>query len=94
MNIPETMKRPSSSDLGKRPQGILRNQSTRSLFGFESSFQKCFWIVFIEMVSNNKNLSFCKDQQIFLEQLNYDIVEQSYARCIKSSLLVCGNFEI
>jgi hypothetical protein len=28
-------------------QGILRNQSTRGFFGFESSFKKCFWNLFI-----------------------------------------------
>jgi hypothetical protein len=40
MNIPETL------GLGKRPEGILRNQSTRGFFGFESSFPKSFWNVF------------------------------------------------
>jgi hypothetical protein len=33
---------PSFSGLEKRPQGILRNQSTRGFFGFESNFQNCF----------------------------------------------------
>jgi hypothetical protein len=33
----------SLSGLGKRSQGILRNQSTRGFFGFESSFQNCYW---------------------------------------------------
>jgi hypothetical protein len=28
--------------LGKRPQGVLRNQSTRGFFGFEYSFENCF----------------------------------------------------
>jgi hypothetical protein len=37
INIPETLKN-SLSSLGKRPQGILRNQSTRGFFGFESGF--------------------------------------------------------
>jgi hypothetical protein len=46
MNISKTLKIPSLSDLGKRPQGILRNQSTRDFFGFEFSFQNCFWNVF------------------------------------------------
>jgi hypothetical protein len=36
MNIPETLKMPSLSDLGKKPQGILRNQSKR---GFSLFFQ-------------------------------------------------------
>jgi hypothetical protein len=43
MNIPETLKMPSMGGLGKRPQGILQNQSIRGFFGFESSFQNCFW---------------------------------------------------
>jgi hypothetical protein len=42
MNIPETLKMLSLSGLEKRQQGILRNQSTRGFFGFESSFQNCF----------------------------------------------------
>jgi hypothetical protein len=46
MNIPETLKMPSLSGLGKRPQGILRNQNKRGFFGFESSFQNCSWNVF------------------------------------------------
>jgi hypothetical protein len=46
MNIPETLKMSSLSGLGKRPQGILRNQSIRGLFGFQSNFQNCFWNVF------------------------------------------------
>jgi hypothetical protein len=46
MNIPETLKMPSLSGLGKRPQGILRNQSIRGFFGFKFSFQNCFWNVF------------------------------------------------
>jgi hypothetical protein len=46
MNIPETLKMPTLCVLAKRPQGILRNQSTRGFFGFESSFQICFWNVF------------------------------------------------
>jgi hypothetical protein len=49
MNIPETLKMPSLSGLGKRPQGILRNQSKRIVslvLTFESSFQNCFWNVF------------------------------------------------
>jgi hypothetical protein len=45
LNIPETLKMPFLSGLAKRPQGILRNQSTRGFFGFESSFQIC-WNVF------------------------------------------------
>jgi hypothetical protein len=36
MNIPETMKMPSINGMGKRPQGILQNQSTRGFFGFMS----------------------------------------------------------
>jgi hypothetical protein len=32
--------------LGKRSQGILRNQSTRGFFGFEFNFQNCFWNLF------------------------------------------------
>jgi hypothetical protein len=36
---------PSLSGLGKRPQGILRNKSI--LHGFKSTFQNCFWNVFI-----------------------------------------------
>jgi hypothetical protein len=43
MNIPKTLKMPSESCLGMRPQGILRNQSKRGFFGFESSFLNCFW---------------------------------------------------
>jgi hypothetical protein len=46
MNIPETLKMPSLSGLGKKQQCILRDQSTRGLFGLESSFQNCFWNVF------------------------------------------------
>jgi hypothetical protein len=46
MNIPETLKMPSLAGLGKRQQGILRDQSTRGFFSFESSFQNCFWNVF------------------------------------------------
>jgi hypothetical protein len=46
MNIPETLKMPSLSGLGKRQQGILQNQSIRGFFGFNSSFQNCFWNVF------------------------------------------------
>jgi hypothetical protein len=46
MNIPETLKMPSLSGLGKRPQGILRNQSIRGFFCFKFSFQNCFWNVF------------------------------------------------
>jgi hypothetical protein len=42
MNIPETLKMPSMSSLGKKPQGILRDQSTRGFFGFQPSFQNCF----------------------------------------------------
>jgi hypothetical protein len=37
---------PSLSSLGKRPQGLHRNQSIRGFFGFKSSFQNCFWNVF------------------------------------------------
>jgi hypothetical protein len=37
---------PSLCGLGKRPQGILRNQSTRGFFGFEFSFENCFCNVF------------------------------------------------
>jgi hypothetical protein len=37
---------PTSSGLGKRQQSILRNQSARGFFDFESSFQNCFWKVF------------------------------------------------
>jgi hypothetical protein len=37
---------PSLSGLVKRQQGILRNQSIRGFFGFESSLQNCFWYVF------------------------------------------------
>jgi hypothetical protein len=37
---------PSLSSLGKRPQCILRNQSTCGFFDFESSFQNWFWNVF------------------------------------------------
>jgi hypothetical protein len=39
MNIPEILKMPSLSGLGKRPQGILKNQSTHGFFGIESSFK-------------------------------------------------------
>jgi hypothetical protein len=46
MKIPETLKMPSLSGLGKRPQGILRNQSIRGFFGFKYSFQNGFWNVF------------------------------------------------
>jgi hypothetical protein len=42
MNIPETLEIPFLSGLGKRPQGVLRNQSARGFFGFKSSFQTCF----------------------------------------------------
>jgi hypothetical protein len=45
MNIPETLTMPSLSGLGKRPQGVLRNQSTRGFFDFEFSFS-VFWNVF------------------------------------------------
>jgi hypothetical protein len=40
MNIPETLKMPSLSGLGKKPQGISRHQSTRGLFGSKYNFQK------------------------------------------------------
>jgi hypothetical protein len=33
--------------LGKKPQGILRNQSISGFFGIEFSFQKCLWNLFI-----------------------------------------------
>jgi hypothetical protein len=46
MNIPETLKMPSLSGYGKRPQGILRNQIICGFFGFKFSFQNCFWNVF------------------------------------------------
>jgi hypothetical protein len=46
MNIPEALEMPSLSGLGKRPQGILRDQSTRIFFGFLSSFQNGFWNLF------------------------------------------------
>jgi hypothetical protein len=46
MHIPETLKMPSLSGVGKRQQGILRNQSTRGFFSFESSFHNGFWNVF------------------------------------------------
>jgi hypothetical protein len=46
MNIPETLKMPSLRGLGKSPQGILRNQSTRGFFGFE------FKIIFICKIKN------------------------------------------
>jgi hypothetical protein len=46
MNIPITLKMTFLSGMGKRQQGILRNQSTRGFFGYESSSQNCFWIVF------------------------------------------------
>jgi hypothetical protein len=46
MNFPKTLILPSLSGLGKRTQGILRNQSTRGFFGFEFNFQNCFWNVF------------------------------------------------
>jgi hypothetical protein len=46
MNIQKALEMPSLSGLGKRPQGILRNQSTRGFFGFEFSFQNCFWNLF------------------------------------------------
>jgi hypothetical protein len=42
MNVPETLKVPSLCGLGKRPQGILQNQSTHGFFDFESSTQNCF----------------------------------------------------
>jgi hypothetical protein len=45
MNIPEKLKMPSLSGLGNKQQGNLRNQSIRSFFGFNFSFQNCFWNV-------------------------------------------------
>jgi hypothetical protein len=45
MNIPETLK--MLSGLEKRPQGILRNQSTSGFFRFQSCFQNSFWNLFI-----------------------------------------------
>jgi hypothetical protein len=56
MNIPETLKRPSLSGLGKRPQGILRNQSIRGFFDFKSSFQNCFWNVFSASGFSQRNV--------------------------------------
>jgi hypothetical protein len=47
MNIPETVKMPSLSGLGKRPQGILRDLSTYCFFGFKCSFENCLWNLFI-----------------------------------------------
>jgi hypothetical protein len=47
MNIPETLKMLSLSGLEEGPQGILRIQSTRGFFDFESSFQNCFWNLYI-----------------------------------------------
>jgi hypothetical protein len=38
LNIPEKMKMPTLSGLGKRPQGILLDQSTRGFFDFGPSF--------------------------------------------------------
>jgi hypothetical protein len=48
MNIPETLKMPALSGLGKRPQGFFfyKNQSINGFFSFEYSFQNCFWNVF------------------------------------------------
>jgi hypothetical protein len=46
INVPETLKMPSLSGLGKRRQGILRNQSIGGFFGFKSYFQNCFWNFF------------------------------------------------
>jgi hypothetical protein len=42
MNIPETLKMLSVSGLGKRPQGILQNQSIRGFFSFDFTFQNFF----------------------------------------------------
>jgi hypothetical protein len=46
MNIPETLEISSLGGLGERPRDILRNQSKLGFFGFESSFQNCFWNIF------------------------------------------------
>jgi hypothetical protein len=47
MNIPETLKMPSLSGLEKRTKGVLRNKSTRGFFGFESSFTKTVFAMFL-----------------------------------------------
>jgi hypothetical protein len=46
MNLPQALKMPSVSGLGKSPKGFLRNQSIRGFFGFKSGFQNCFWNLF------------------------------------------------
>jgi hypothetical protein len=51
MNIPETLKMPSFCGLGKRPQGILRNQRTRGFFGLSLIF-KTVSGMFVWFVSN------------------------------------------
>jgi hypothetical protein len=56
MNIPETLKMPSLSGLGKRPQGILQNQSTRGFFGFES----CFKVFFLNFFKTSGLSQICK----------------------------------
>jgi hypothetical protein len=61
MKIPETLKMTYLSGLGKRPQGILRNQSRRGFSGFESSFQNCFWNVF----STSGSSQFCKIRNVW-----------------------------
>jgi hypothetical protein len=43
MNHPKTLKMPSLSGLGKKQQGISKNQSISVLFDFEFSFQNFFW---------------------------------------------------
>jgi hypothetical protein len=65
MNIPETLKMPSLSGLGKRLQGILRNQSTRGFFDVGFSFQNCFFesfshIWFVSILENKKCLEASK----------------------------------
>jgi hypothetical protein len=75
MNMPETLKTPCLSGLGKIPQGILRQQNTRGFFGFESSFQNCFWILFItsdlEEKLSNKFINFLPYQSLNFMVLGY-----------------------
>jgi hypothetical protein len=46
MSISETLEMPFLSGFRNRQKGILQDQSNCGFFGFESSFQNCFWYVF------------------------------------------------
>jgi hypothetical protein len=101
MNIPETLKMPSLSGLGKRPQGITRNQSTRGFFGFESSFQNCFGINSPELsqISKIRNVwklpsPFSMDTQIPCSEKTSWSLKTSFwkKKCSINSKTVIQNF--